>query len=288
MGCVRQQARSFLPEAGEPQPMKQIVLNVAIPYEVEFIRRGCQNTEGLVVWDEGSVVIVEAPPSETDVAFSIVPIGVSGRAYDILAFDDKIWWPLRDGSKTLSVETFVWSIGNPSGLFLATLNLSPATLHSTREVTKSRFDADHSIREEEVSSRDQRWTLAHRSAARLLFCDGAVYQEGSAPAYFGTWRTAAGVPTLSLRIGRQLVDGSQAVDRWHPGVSSDRRRRAVQGSLMFSIKDIDEACVMLREEGINVVVEETAKISPVFVLQSSPPLSPEEDEVMDDWLSSQV
>ncbi|MEH2480993.1 hypothetical protein V1282_004350 [Nitrobacteraceae bacterium AZCC 2146] len=65
------------------------VVTVAIPYEVEFIQRGCQITEGLVVWDEGPVAIVEADLSETDVAFSIGPIGASGQTYDILSFDGK-------------------------------------------------------------------------------------------------------------------------------------------------------------------------------------------------------
>ena len=185
--------------------MKQIVLTVAIPYEVEFIRRGCRKSEGLVVWDEGSIVIAEAAPSEMDVAFSIVPVAASGQAYDILSFDGKIWWPLRDGSEPLSVGAFMRSIGNPNGFFLATLNLSPATRDLNRRVSKSRFDADLSVREEEVSSRDQRWALAHRSASRLLFSDGAVYQEGSAPAYFGTWRTAAEVSTLDFSESRTLV-----------------------------------------------------------------------------------
>lgn len=267
--------------------MKQIIVTVAIPYEVEFIRRGRQNTEGLIVWDECPVVIVEAASFETDVAFSIVPIGASGRAYDILSFDGKLWWPLQSGSQAFSVDAFVAGAADPDGFFLATLNLSPATLYSTRQVTRSRFEADHSIRQVDVSSRDKRWTLAHHSASRILFCDGVVYQEGGLPAYFGTWQVAADVSTLSLRIGNKLAVGCQAVDRWHRGLSSDRRRRAIRGAFVFSINEIDEACVMLSEEGINVVVEETAKVSSISMLPSSPSMSPEEDEVMDDWLSRQ-
>lgn len=174
--------------------MKQIIVTVAVPYAVEIVRRGCRKAEGLVVWDQGPVAIVQADSSETSIAFNIGSRSASEPAYDILSFDGKTWWPLRDGSRAMSVDAFLGSIGDPDGCFLATLNLSPTTLYSSRAITQSRFDADHTIRQVDVSSRDRRWTLAHLSASRLLFCGGAVYMEGGPPAYFGFYRSPAEPP----------------------------------------------------------------------------------------------
>jgi hypothetical protein len=61
-------------------------------------------------------------------------------------------------------------------------------------------------------------SIAHRSASRLLFCNGFVYQEGGEPAYFGTPFDKGNVTTLSLRIGGLRIGGNQPGDRWHLGL----------------------------------------------------------------------
>ncbi len=177
--------------------MKQIIVPASIPYTVEFIRRGRRTVESLVVWDEQSVAICEVSDRETSIAYSIGPHGSSGPAYDIRSFRGKTWWPLFDRSRALSVDAFIASIDDPSGCLLATSNFSPSTLHSSRDITSECFEADITIGRELASSRDQRQTLAHRSASRLLFCNGFVYQAGGEPAYFGTQFDAADVKKLS-------------------------------------------------------------------------------------------
>jgi len=241
--------------------MKQIVVPASIPYTVEFIRRRCRTVETLVVWDEQSVAICEVSDRETSIAYSIGQYRSSGPAYDIRSFRGKTWWPLFTRSQALSVDAFIASIDDPNGCFLATLNFSPSTLHSSRDITSERFEADISIGRELASSRDQRRTLAHRSASRLLFCDGFVYQEGGEPAYFGTPSDEGNVTTLSLRIGGLRIGGNQPGDRWHLGLSASQRRRAAHQSLVFHIDDIEEASMALKMEGFRPVIEREATIT---------------------------
>ena len=241
--------------------MKQIIVPAAIPYTVEFIRRGRRTVESLVVWDEQSVAICEVSDRETSIAYTIWPHGSSGPAYDIRSFRGKTWWPLFDRSQALSVDAFIASIDDPSGCFLATSNFSPSTLYSSRDVTSERFEADITIRRELASSIDPRRTLAHRSASRLLFCNGFVYQEGGEPAYFGTQFDAANVTKLSLRIGGLRIGGNQPGDRWHLGLSASQRRRAAHRSLVFHIDEIDGACLALEMEGFRPVFEERATVT---------------------------
>jgi hypothetical protein len=168
---------------------------------------------------------------------------------------------LFDRAEALSVDAFIASIADPSGCFLATSNFSPSTLHSSRDVTSERFEADITIRRELASSRDQRRTLAHRSASRLLFCNGFVYQEGGEPAYFGTHFDKANVMKLSLRIGGLRTGANQPGDRWHLGLSASQRRRAAHRSLVFHIDEIEGACLSLEMEGFRPVFEERATIT---------------------------
>jgi hypothetical protein len=241
--------------------MKQTIVPAAIPYTVEFVRRGCRTVESLVVWDEQSVAICEVSDRDTSIAYSIGPHGSSGAAYDIRSFRGKTWWPLFDGSEALSVDAFIASIDDPSGCFLATSNFSPSTLHSPRDITSERFEADITIRRELASSRDQRRSLAHRSASRLLFCNGFVYQEGGEPAYFGTQFDKANATNLSFRIGGLRIGGNQPGDRWHLGLSASQRRRAAHRSLVFHIDEIDGACLALKMEGFCPVIEQVATIT---------------------------
>lgn len=240
--------------------MKQIRVLVTFPYDVTFIKWGHQLKEGQVVWDQGDVLICEVDERETSIAYSIGPRGLTGPVYDVRSFDGRTWWPLYQRSQALQVADFVANIGDPDGCFLAAFGLSWSTLHSSRDFTKASFDANHAVRQVLVSSRDHRRTLAHRSAYRLLFCNGFVYQEGGEPAYFGTRSARADATTLSLRIGGLGIGSNQPGDRWHLGLPEDRRRRAAHRSLVFHIEDIGEACRALEAEGHRPIVEEQATV----------------------------
>jgi hypothetical protein len=241
--------------------MKQIIILATIPYTVEFIKRRRRTVESLVVWDELPVAICEVSDRETSIAYKIGPYGSSGPAYDIRSFRGKTWWPLFDRSQPLSVDAFIASIDDPNGCFLATLNLSPSTLHSPRDITSERFEADITIGRDLASSRDQRRALAHRSASRLLFCNGFVYQEGGEPAYFGTQFDKANPTHLSLRIGGLAIGSNQPGDRWHLGLSASQRRRAAHRSFVFHIDEMDAACLPLKMEGYCPVKQQEATMT---------------------------
>jgi hypothetical protein len=245
-------------EARTLQIMKHTKVAVAIPYAVEFVRRGCRNIEGLVVWDEGAVAICEADLSDASVAFNIRASGKFGRSYDILSFGGKLWWPLYQKDQPVSVDAFIRAVGDPDGCFMAAMNLSPATLHSSRDHTTARFEADLSIRRVHASSLSVRWTSAQRAASRLLFCGGFVYQEGGNPAYFAVESDDVPQPRLTLRIGGLRTGGNHPGDRWHLGLSARKRTHAALRSLVFHVDDIDSTCLALKAEGYHPVIEETA------------------------------
>jgi hypothetical protein len=240
--------------------VQEIEVQVAIPNTEEFIRWYHRIGESRIVWDEVKLSIRSVRADETSVAYRVELRRPSSPPYDIRSFHGKIWWPLFVGPQALSVERFMATVGDPDGCFLATMNLSPATLNAPREFTRTRFDEDYTIREITASTRDRRLTLAHRSAFRLLFCNGSVYQEGGAPAYFGTSSDKPDVATLPLRIGSLRIGIDQPVGRWYLVLSAAQRRRAALRSLVFHIDEIDEACIALKREGLVPVLEETAAV----------------------------
>jgi hypothetical protein len=91
-----------------------------------------------------------------------------------------------DGREPLSVQAFKDSAPDSNGYFLATMNLSPATLYSSRHVDTESFDSDILVKRIISTSRKEPWNLANISALKTLFCDGTVYRKGGRPAYFGT------------------------------------------------------------------------------------------------------
>jgi hypothetical protein len=237
------QLQLLFPDGGNEQVrhMKQIVVPATIPYTVEFIRRGGRTVEDLIVWDEAPVAISDVSDREAPVAYRIDRCEPSVATYDIRSFRGAIWWPVFDGSRALSVDALLAHFDDPNGCFLAAMNLSPSTLHSSRHVTTKRFDEDVSIRQELKSSKDDRVALAQRAASRLLVCGDYVYQEGGEPAYFGTPSDKCDTARVSLRIGGLQVGCNQPGDRWHLGLSANQRRRAAYRSFVFHIGDVDEA-----------------------------------------------
>jgi hypothetical protein len=238
--------------------MKQIVFPAGFPYTVEFIRRRCRTVESLTVWQQGAVAIYDVTEGEAPVAYRVISCAQSRPGYEIRSFQGRIWWPVFDGSRALSVDAFVARLDDPNGCFLAAMNLSPSTLYSSRTVTTQRFDQDFSIRHILASSKEDRLALAQEAASRLLVCGGYLYQEGGEPAYFGAPSDECG--TASLRIGGLRLGRNQPGDRWQLGLSASQRRRAAFRSNVFHIEDADEACSVLKSEGFRPAFEEIATV----------------------------
>jgi hypothetical protein len=238
--------------------MKQIVVPASFPYTVEFIRRRSRTVENLIVWDQGAVAIYDVTDREAPLSYRVISCAQSGPGYEIRSFQGRIWWPVFDGSRALSVDAFIAELDDPNGCFLAAMNLSPSTLYSSRNVTTRRFDEDFSIRHILASSKEDRLTLAQRAASRLLVCDGYLYQEGGEPAYFGT--PSDKCDTARLRIGGLQLGHNQPGDRWQLGLSASQRRRAAFRSYVFHIDDADEACSVLKSEGFRPVFNQIATV----------------------------
>lgn len=211
----------------------------------------------LIVWDEGPIAIRDVTRDEAPSACRVQPTASGSAAYDIRTFDGTFWWPVFDGWEPLSVHAFKDSAPDSNGYFLATMNLSPATLYSSRDVDTESFYSDISVKRIISTSKKERRNLASISALKTLFCDGMVYRKGGRPAYFGTVDDKTRPPTVTFEVGDLRLRGNSAGDRWHSRLKANTRQRAAQRSLVFDVMDVENASHTLDLHGFQTVIKST-------------------------------
>lgn len=210
--------------------MKRPDLSVTIPYRVEFRKRRCRKVESRIYWDDGAIVVREADRLDAPVAYAVTAKSGTQPNYDIRLFDGKLWWPLFVGHKPLTAETYAASLDDAAGCFLRSLHLSPSTLSAPRGFTTAHLNADVTISQIFMSTRESAWNGANHTAARTLFVEVLVYQEGGKPGFFGRPSDGEIGSSLSFRIGGLANGKRHPADRWHLGVPATRRRSARVGA----------------------------------------------------------
>jgi hypothetical protein len=181
--------------------MNHTLVNVSVPFLIEFVRRRCTKAEGEIFWEDGTIAIRTVTARQATAVCCVRP-GENGVTpeFSVRSFDNRLWWPLFDGPRHMPVKDYVASGTKSEGPFLSMMNLSPATVYSKRRYAKQFFEQIFA-RQADGPSREERWRSPQRIAHRTLFCDDLVYIEGGRPVYFGVRRGTRNDPTLSLEIG---------------------------------------------------------------------------------------
>ena len=140
--------------------MSDLLISVSVPYVLEYVRRRCSKVEGGVFWEDGTVVIRSLTAKEAPVAFRVRAEGRAFPAeYSVRSFDGRLWWPLFDGTQPLSNKDYIAGASRSDGLFLAMMNLSPATVGSPRRDANQFY-----AREVDTPQREERWDSARKNS----------------------------------------------------------------------------------------------------------------------------
>lgn len=235
-------------------------VQVVVPYTETFVPFRSSLERSLIAWDRGKILIADVPVDLSPIAFSVR----SKRqeiTYDVRCYEGRLWWPLFHLYQQLSVENFKRSVDDPNGLFLGNLNLSPATVNSSRSSWKDALDADLAMQlsPRRHSGTETSWELASELASRLIFCGGFVYQMGGDAAYFGVRSIdETGSESLSLSVGTLQVGSKRIGDRWHLGAPAARRRSAARKALVFDLEDVESAYSLAARENLALSFEDFA------------------------------
>jgi hypothetical protein len=237
--------------------MSDTVVNVSVPYVVEFIRRKCRTVESGIFWEDGTVAIRTVPAEQAPVACCVCPgENSSTPELSVRSFDGRLWWPLFDGPRPMSVRNYIASAAESDGVFLSMMNLSPATVYSSPRRNARQF-FEHRV---DAPLREERWRSAQRVAHRTLFCDDLVYLEGGCPVYFGVRRGTANDRILSIEVGSAAPDQGDAISRYLPGPRPKERRHAACRSLVYGMESIEEQVDALRRRGFQVTFGSRAEL----------------------------
>ena len=240
--------------------MSDTLINVSVPYVVEFVRRKCRNVESGIFWEDGSVAIRTVTAEQAPVACRVRPGENSFTPeFSVRSFDGRFWWPLFDGPGPMRVRNYVASAKESDGVFLSMMNLSPASVYSPRRDAKQFFE-QIIARRVDAPSTEERWRSAERIAHRTLLCDDLVYLEGGRPVYFGVPCGTPDDPILSLEVGSAEPERIDVVSRYLPGPWPNERRNAACRSLVYEIEGIGDEADRLRRRGFRVTFESKAEV----------------------------
>jgi hypothetical protein len=236
--------------------MSDTVINVSVPYVVEFIRRRCRTVESGIFWEDGTVAIRTVPAERAPVACCVCP-GKNARTpeFSVRSFDGRLWWPLFDGPRPMPARDYVASATKSDGVFLSMMNLSPATVSSPRRDAMQFF-----ARRVHAPQREERWRSAERVAHRTLFCDDLVYLQGGCPVYFGVPNGRPDDRMLSIVVGSAEPECVEIVSRYLPGPRPNERRAAACRSLIYGVESIGDEVDALRRRGFRVAFESKAEV----------------------------
>jgi hypothetical protein len=143
--------------------MDHTLVNVSVPFFIEFTRRGRRNAEAGIFWEDGQVAISTVTVREAPTACGVVPgKNITRPVFSVRAFDNRLWWPLFDGPRPMSVGHYVTSATQSEGPFLAMMNLSPATVQSKPRRNAQQFFEQIFAREVDGPLEEERWRVDRR------------------------------------------------------------------------------------------------------------------------------
>jgi hypothetical protein len=203
----------------------------------------------------GSTVTVREAP----ITCGVIPgKNITRPTFSIRAFDNRLWWPLFDGLRPMSVGDHVTSATQSEGPFLAMMNLSPATVRSKPRRNAQQFFEQIFARKVDGPSEEELWRSPRRIAHRTLFCDDQVYVEGGRPVYFGVRR--GNDLTLSMEVGSADAEQVNLVSKHLPCPRPSERREAASQLLVFGAENIEDDVDLLRRRGFSVTFGSTAEV----------------------------
>lgn len=223
------------------------ILPVSFPCHLQVIPRRYQKPQGRIVWEQGSVGIDDVEASQAPPAFR-VSVPSAGPRYVIRRYRGKLWWPLFERAEPLSKERFIASAEDPAGCFLASLNMSPASLDFPQD--GHGFEIDCFVGRIVEDSREDRWKLVRRAASLFLCCDGQMYAEGGFPGYFASRGNPYDGTQLNLAVGQLRPGRNFPSDVWHPALSASQKERAVAENEAFLARPIASDLERLKERHI--------------------------------------
>lgn len=228
------------------------LVNVVIPFVIEFTGRGKRTTDFGIFWETRSLAFRTALSDETSVICQIRTSGTTSE-YSVLSFDGGTWWPLFESGEQVKVVDFVGSALDSSGVFLKMMNLSPATLDSPRRDLEQ-FLRSTLLRRIETAQRTERLRAAETLADKTLFCNGLVYLKGGLPVFFAVNDGEPGDQTLVFEVGSAEPE-IEAIARYLPGVKPHLKRSAACNSLVYGVEEIAVAMQRHREHGVRTILE---------------------------------
>jgi hypothetical protein len=233
--------------------MDHTLVDVSVPFLIEFVMGRRRNAEGKIFWEDGTVAIQTVTAQQAPAVCRVHPAETSRMLeFSIRSFDSRLWWPLIEGQRHMPATDYAVSATKSEGPFLSMMNLSPATVCShPREDAKRFFDQIFARRVDAPSS-EERWRSPQRIAHRTLFCDDLVYIEGGPPVYFGVRGGTPDNPTVSLEIGSAAAEDLPGVSRYLPGPRPKERREAACQLLVFGMECIEDHVDFLWRRGFSV------------------------------------
>ena len=236
--------------------MTYTLVNVSVPYVVEFIRRKRRKVESGIFWEEKAVAIRTITAEQAPVACRVHPGENSVMPeFFVRSFDGRLWWPMFYGPRPMAARNYVASAKESDGVFLSMMNLSPATVYSSPRRDARQFFEQILARQVDSPSREERWRSAQDIANRTLFCDDLVYLEGGSPVYYGVARGAPEHRMLSFEVGSAEPERVEVVSRYLPGPRPTDRRDAACRSLVYGVEGIGDEVAKLRRQGFQVTFE---------------------------------
>jgi hypothetical protein len=150
--------------------MDHTLVDVSVPFFIEFVRRRCRNPESEIFWEDGTVAIQTVTAQQAPAVCRVHPAETSRMLeFSIRSFDSRLWWPLFEGQRHMPATDYAVSATKSQGPFLSMMNLSPSTVYSQPREDAERFFDQIFARKVDAPSREERWRSAQRIAHRTLF-----------------------------------------------------------------------------------------------------------------------
>ncbi|WP_426409451.1 hypothetical protein [Bradyrhizobium ganzhouense] len=180
-------------------------------YEVEFIPYGCRRARKKYFQEKSaSLILNQADAADAKPVFRITDTTLIGRrrfSEDILAWKEKLWWPLRWSCGSEEHVTEAELLGE-----LAHLNEDVFRQHMRRGVLEPPLPRRNEFPVRTLISDEFETTLQEcrrKALSYLMICDGFAYVAGGEPIYvlskYGIHVVAAAGPDRAVRPRNQWI-----------------------------------------------------------------------------------